>query len=264
MKKKYPPHKDFLSFAIELADMVRPILQTAAVDYQDVEIKKDHSFVTRTDKEIEKKLRSKIADAYPNHGLFGEEYGTKNLDAEFVWVLDPIDGTAPFIAGIPVYGSLIALAWKGSPFLGIIEQPATCDRWVGVAHNFTLFNEKPVYVRSCGNLQNAFATCSNPDYMSTAQRLSLNQLIQHTSYMQYGGACFAYGKLASGKTDIAIDAGLKAFDLFAPAAVITGAGGVISNWDGLPLTLDLEGDVLAAGDKRMHEEVILMLKDAGV
>ena len=127
------------------------------------------------------------------------------------------------------------------------------------ANRFALFNDMPANVRSCENLKDAFVTCSNPDFMNRDQQLSLERLKCKTSYTQYGGACFAYGSLASGRTDIAVDAGLKAFDLFAPAAVITGAGGVISNWSGEPLTIDLHGHVLAAGDKRMHEAVLSIL-----
>ena len=259
MNEQIPHHDEFLSFANGLADIARTMIQSAALGDHSIEIKKDHSFVTKTDRKIERELRKKIEQKYPQHGILGEEYGNQKLDAEFVWVLDPIDGTAPFIAGIPVFGSLIALAWKGSPFLGIIEQPITADRWVGVANRFALFNERPAHVRPCENLKDAFVTCSNPDFMDRDQQFSLERLKRKTSYTQYGGACFAYGSLASGRTDIAIDAGLKAFDLFAPAAVITGAGGIISDWAGESLTIDLEGDVLAAGDKRLHEAVLLLV-----
>ena len=259
MADNFPPHEEFLSFAIGLADIVRPMVHVAEKERQNIEIKMDGSFVTQTDKAIELELRLKIENTYPNHGIFGEEQGNKNLNAEFVWVIDPIDGTAPFIAGIPVYGSLISLAWKGKPFIGIIEHPATNDRWMGVTNKFATYNDQPAHIKSCESLSKAFATCSNPDFMNETQRLSFERVKEIASYVQYGGACFAYGALANGKTDLAIDAGLQAFDLFAPAAVISGAGGVVTDWEGMPLNFSFQGDVIAAGDKRVHSEVLTRL-----
>ena len=113
--------KQLLSFANDLADVARVLLQQAVSIKLNVEVKNDLTFVTQTDKEVELELRNMIERKFPEHGILGEELGHKNLNAEFVWILDPIDGTAPFTAGIPVYGSLIALAWQVSPLLGIIE-----------------------------------------------------------------------------------------------------------------------------------------------
>ena len=158
--------KQFLSFANDLADVSRVLLQRAASVQPKVKVKNDLSYVTQTDKEVEHELRNMIERKFPEHGILGEELGHKNPNAEFVWVLDPIDGTAPFIAGIPVYGSLIALAWQGSPLLGIIEQPATNDRWAGITNKIALHNDLPTRVRPCHNLTQAFATCSNPDFMT--------------------------------------------------------------------------------------------------
>ena len=116
MTTEYPPHQAFLQFAEKLADTSREMLLAVAMQTPEVEFKADASFVTSTDKAVETKMREMIASAYPDHGILGEEFESTNVDAEFVWVLDPIDGTAPFIAGIPVYGTLIGLAWNGKPF----------------------------------------------------------------------------------------------------------------------------------------------------
>ncbi len=252
--------KQLLSFANDLADVSRVLLQRAASVQPKVKIKNDLSYVTQTDKEVEYELRNMIERKFPEHGILGEELGHKNLNAEFIWVLDPIDGTAPFIAGIPVYGSLIALAWQGSPILGIIEQPATNDRWAGIANKIALHNDLPTKVRPCHNLTQAFATCSNPDFMTETQYLLFERIKKQTRYVQYGGACFAYGSLASGNTDLAIDAGLKPHDLFAPAAIISGAGGIISDWNGGQLKLDMTGEVVACGDPRVHDSALHILK----
>jgi len=255
-----PPHTEFLAFAQTLADHSRSMLLLAAADKPNVEVKQDGSFVTATDREIEASLRHLITETYPEHGILGEEFENQNTDAEFVWVLDPIDGTAPYIAGIPVYGSLIALAWKEKPFIGVIDHPRTSDRWIGVVNSFAELNGKKIQVRPCHSLSLAFSTCSNPDFMTEDEKKQFDKVRGRTQYMQYGGACFSYGVLASGRTDIAIDGGLKVFDIFAPAAVISGAGGVVTDWNGHGLNFDNDGTIIASGDKARHMEIIDLLQ----
>lgn len=259
MTSELPPHADLLSFAETLADRSRSMLLEASRRIPEVEIKKDASFVTATDKAVEAALRDMILKAYPDHGTLGEEFENTNLDAEFVWVLDPIDGTAPFIAGIPVFGSLIGLAWKGAPFLGVIEHPLTAERWVGVAGQFARFNGTPIHVRPCAAMDVAFVTCSNRDFMSPAEQEKFDRVRRRVPYVQYGGSCYSYGVLASGRTDLALDGGLDPFDIYASAAVITGAGGFVSDWNGDPLSFDMTGTVLAAGDKGRLEDTIAIL-----
>lgn len=263
MKHQYPPHEVFLAFAEELADTSRTMLSKAANQSLKIDLKADASFVTEADKAIEKRMREMIAHAFPDHGVLGEEFPNINLDAEFVWVLDPIDGTAPFIAGIPVYGTLIGLAWKGKPFVGVLDHPATSDRWTGVAHTFARRNGKTAKVKPCAELSKAFVTCSNPDFMSKSELARFNNLRKQVPYVQYGGSCFAYGMLASGRTDIAIDCGYEPFDVFANAAVISGAGGHMTDWDGQEITLDWSGQVIAAGDETCLNAAIASLSDAG-
>ena len=260
MTSDLPPHSEFLSFAETLADRSRSMLLEASRLEPDVEIKPDASFVTATDKAVEVALREMIADAFPDHGVLGEEFENTNTDAEFVWVLDPIDGTAAFVAGIPVYGSLIALAWQGAPYLGVIEHPMTNERWVGVTGEFALFNGTPVRTRSCPSMGVAFATCSNRDFMSTSQQEKFDRVRERVQYVQYGGSCYSYGVLASGRTDLALDGGLDAFDIYAPTAVITGAGGFVTDWEGEVLSFDMHGTVLAAGDKARLEDTIAILQ----
>lgn len=254
-----PDHTEFLAFAETLADHSRAMLLEAARHAPDIEIKADASFVTATDKAVETALRERIIDAYPNHGILGEEFPNMNLDAEFVWVLDPIDGTAPFIAGIPVYGTLIALSWNGAPYMGVIDQPATAERWTGVAHQFALHNGVPVRVRSCPSLERALVTCSNGDFMDAAHRPRFDQIRKRAQYVQYGGSCYAYGCMASGRTDMAVDGGLDSFDVYAPAAVILGGGGHFCDWQGQPLSFEMDGYVLAAGDKARLDEALEIL-----
>jgi len=256
-----PPFEPFLDFAQSLADTSGAMLRAAAAQIPKIETKPDASFVTDTDKAIELALRDMIAKTYPDHGILGEEFAPTNPGADLVWVLDPIDGTAPFIAGIPVYGTLIGLAWRGQPFVGVIDHPATADRWSGVAGMFAHHNGQPANTRNCAGLGHAFTTCSSPDFMTDAELARFAQLRAQVPYVQYGGSCFVYGQLASGRTDIAIDSGLEPFDVFACAAVIQGAGGQMTDWQGGEISLDWSGQVIAAGDQACLDAAIAVLAE---
>ncbi len=250
-------------FAERLADESRAILNEVAGQAPDVTLKADDSYVTETDKRIEARLREIIDAEFPEHGVLGEEHGARDLDAEYVWVLDPIDGTAPFIAGIPVYGTLIGLARHGKPWLGVIDHPATNDRWVGVSGAWATFNGQPIRTRHCADLGSALMTNSNPEYFTPDQHAGFAALRDRVHYTQYGGSCYAYGVLASGRTDLAVDGGLDPFDIFAPAAVLEGAGGVITDWSGNRFSLDWHGLVLAAGDPALHTRALSALRTCG-
>jgi len=246
-------------FAEALADAAREIILATEARTPDVTVKRDGSYVTNIDVAVEDRLRAMIGERFPDHGILGEERGAENADAEFAWVLDPIDGTAPFVAGIPVYGTLIALTHDGRPCIGIIDHPATDDRWVGVAGQWATFNGQPVRTRACPDLAEALMTNSNPDFMSADELPKFQRLKERVRYTQYGGSCYAYGVLASGRTDIAIDANLDPHDIIAGAAVIEGAGGVITDWDGAPITLAWRGRVLAAGAPSLHATALAVL-----
>ncbi|MEP5759297.1 MAG: inositol monophosphatase family protein [Litoreibacter sp.] len=260
MTTNFPAHAEYLAFAETLADQSRKMLLAVKDKAPEIDIKSDASFVTTTDKAVETALREMIQGTYPDHGILGEEFDNINIDADFVWVLDPIDGTAAFVAGIPVYGTLIGLAWQGRPYVGVIDHPITSDRWVGVAGKMAEHNGVPVRVRPCASVETAYATCSNADFMNDAERARFDILRKRAQYVQYGGSCYSYGVLASGRTDFSIDSGLDSFDVYAPAAVIQGAGGYITDWNGNALTLSMAGNVLAAGDKARLDEAVSILK----
>lgn len=249
------------AFAEELADESRSILQDGVSRMPEIDIKSDLSYVTDTDRKIEERLREMIERQFPDHGIMGEEFGSRDLDAEYIWVLDPIDGTAPFVAGIPVFGTLIGVARRGRPWIGVIDHPATADRWVGVSGERASLNGNRVRARGCSDLAPALMTNSNPDFFRPAERAAFEALRQKVRYTQYGGSCYAYGVLASGKTDLAIDGGLDPVDIFAPAAVIEGAGGIVTGWSGEGITLEWKDLVLAAGDPALHARALSVLSE---
>lgn len=253
---------EWLAFAGELADTAHAMLAPAGRVRPDAEVKPDHSFVTAFDLEIEQRLREKIAKRYPSHGILGEEGEPSAIDAELVWVLDPIDGTAPFIAGVPVYGTLISLTHNGAPILGIIDQASTPDRWIGARGRPTLHTNGPCRTRPCASLASAILTSSNPDFFPAADVRALDAMRKATAWRIFGSACMAYGLMASGRTDVAIDTGFKVHD-FAPfVPIIEGAGGRITDWEGRPLTLTSGPTVLAAGQPERHAEALAIVHRA--
>ncbi|MFT3688590.1 inositol monophosphatase family protein [Paenirhodobacter sp.] len=263
-----PVSDDHIVFATELADTARHLLLHEIGSRPEGSFKPDRSFVTQTDLLIEVRLREMIHARFPGHGIIGEEHGRQNAGASHVWVLDPIDGTAQFIAGMPVYGTLIALAVEGVPILGLIDIPAIDARWLGASGQPTKQNGEIVTVRRCQALDQAIMTNSNQDYMSPAERRALDRLRGGTATRVYGGASLNYGLLSSGRTDLALDAGQQIYD-FAPfRPIVEGAGGTITDWSGRPLTLESDGRLLGAGDAVLHraalEEIRALDLDAAV
>ena len=251
--------KEFLTFAGRLADASGPLIRDAHRDGFAAEAKGDGSPVTDVDRAVEDRLRAMIAAAHPSHGVVGEERGATAADGGPVWVIDPIDGTLPFLAGIPVFGTLIALIEDGAPLIGIIDMPATRERWIGCEGMATTRNGEPVNVRACEDLSAALLSTSNPDFYGEADYLALQRLKAVARWTVYGGSCMSYAQIASGRIDIGIDVAFDPFDYLALVPVIRGAGGVITDWGGNPLTLGSGDRLVAAGDSRIHAQVLAML-----
>ncbi|AHD02188.1 inositol monophosphatase family protein [Leisingera methylohalidivorans] len=256
MTRAFAIEDHHIAFALALADTARDVLSRHATDAPGVSVKPDRSLVTQMDLMIEARLRAMIADRFPSHGIIGEEEGVIAEDAEAVWILDPIDGTAPFIMGLPVFGTLIALAIDGVPLLGVIDIPGVNARWLGAPGRQTTCNGRPVSVRSCAGLSQALMTNSNQDYIPAADRAAFEALRAATATRVYGGAALNYGRLAEGRTDLAVDAGQKVFDYAPFRPVIEGAGGIITDWRGDPLTIHSDGRILAAGDSAVHRQAV--------
>ncbi len=204
-------------------------------------------------------MRRLIEARFPAHGIIGEEYGPERADAEFVWVLDPIDGTKSFISGVPLFGTLIALAQGGRPILGIIDQPILRERWIGVRGRPTLFNGAPVRCRPCPALAGATVFSTSPDMFKGPDADAHARVASAAKLQRFGADCYAYGLLALGFIDLVIEASLKPYDFSAMLPVVEGSGGVASDWQGAPLTIASDGRVLVAGDRRAHEQALALL-----
>lgn len=249
----------FLALAAELAAAagaaIRPYFRRSIA----VEDKPDLSPVTAADRAAEQAMRRLIADRFPEHGIIGEEFGREREGAEFVWVLDPIDGTKSFISGVPLFGTLIALAQAGRPIVGIIDQPISRERWVGAAGRATTFNGEPVRCRPCPTLAQATVFATSPDMFPGDDAAAFRRVAGAAKLVRYGADCYAYGLLAHGFIDLVVEASLKPYDFSAMLPIVEGAGGVATDWQGRPLDLNSDGRVLVAGDPRAHREALALL-----
>ena len=243
-------YREFEGLAHRLADRAGEIQRRYFRTPVSVETKPDASPVTIAAREAEAAMRELIASAFPGHGILGEEHGTERVDAEFVWVLDPIDGTKSFITGRPLFGTLIALAHQGRPVLGVIDQSILRERWLGIVGRGTAHNGQPVRVRACPRLEDAVLLTTSPDLFEPEERAAFTRVHERVRLPLYGGDCYGYGQLAMGFVDLVIEAGLAAYDFMALAPVIEGAGGELTDWHGRGLDMSSDGQVVAAGDRR--------------
>ncbi len=244
----------FVELANALADAARPIAARYFRTPVAIDDKTDNSPVTIADREAETAMRDLLTRHVPEHGVFGEEHGAVRTDAEYVWVLDPIDGTKAFITGLPIFGTLVALLRRGKPVLGIIDQPILKERWLGVDGERSTFNGQPISVRACPSLANAYMYSTAPIMFPGAYEARHEKLTKKVKLFRWGGDCYAYGLLASGHVDLVVEASLKLYDFAALVPVIKGAGGLITDWRGKELDMNSDGSVLAAGDKKVHDE----------
>lgn len=252
----------YLPLAHRLADKAGEIICPAFRALHTIETKEDGSPVTAIDKQVESELRRLIQLSFPEHGIFGEEEESIKIDAEFVWVLDPIDGTKSFMTGKPQFGTLIALCHYGNPIIGVIEQPITGERWVGTIENsVSTLNDIPIKTRSCTPLKNAILYTTAHHLFGPKEGAAFQRVADQAKHTLYGGDCYNYALLAMGHVDIVIESGLKPYDYLALAPVVMAAGGVMTDWNGDPLTLNSDGNVLACGDSQLHAEILQYLHD---
>ncbi|MSO53937.1 MAG: histidinol-phosphatase [Rhodospirillales bacterium] len=249
----------FTVLAHKLADAAGPILAGYFRQPNPIEFKSDRSPVSAADREAEGAMRAILEREAPQHGIYGEEMGRVRSDAEWQWVLDPLDGTASFITGKPLFGTLIGLARNGTPVLGIIDQPILKERWIGVAGRETLCNGKPVKTRAAKDIGSAFLYATTPQMFEGANSPAFERLRQGVRRAVWGAECYAYGMLSSGYVDIVCEADLKPYDYTAVVPVIEGAGGTISDWQGKAVTLATDGRILAAADGALHREALRLL-----
>ncbi len=219
--------------------------------------------VTEADRGAEAAIRALISERFPEHGVIGEEYGEDRPDAEFVWVLDPIDGTRAFISGLPLWTTLIGLRHQGRPVLGSIGQPYMDEIFIGHASGSRLIargQSTPIKVRDCANLTDAVISTTDPDAcFDGAERGAWLQVRAAAKLARLGCDAYAYAMVAMGKMDMVIEAGLKSWDIEAAIPVIEGAGGLVTDWRGEPIGQN-GGQMVISGDRRPLDEALVSLR----
>ena len=220
--------------------------------------------VTVADRAAEEAMRRLIGARHPDHGILGEEFGRERVDAEHVWVLDPIDGTRAFISGLPVWGTLIGLKRDGRPVLGTMHQPFTRERFTGDGRRAWYRGPdgvRELSTRPCERVEDAVLFTTTPAMLTGDDRVAYDRVESRVRLARYGVDCYAYCMVASGFVDVVIEAGLQPYDIVALIPVIEGAGGVVTSWDG-GSAVD-GGRVVASGDRRLHEKVLRLLAGEG-
>ena len=219
--------------------------------------------VTEADRGAEAVIRKLISERYPAHGVIGEEYGEDRPDAEFVWVLDPIDGTRAFIAGLPLWTTLIGLRHHGRPVLGSIGQPYTGEVFIGSAAGSRLLaqgQERPIQVRPCETLADAIiATTDSDACFDDPERAAWLRVRAAAKLARLGCDAYAYAMVAMGKMDMVIEAGLKSWDIEAAIPLVEGAGGIVTDWRGETIGQN-GGQMVIAGDRRCLDEALVALR----
>ncbi len=242
--------------------VIRPFFRGASLGLQ---TKTDLSPVTIADRDAERAIRAVIGDREPGHRILGEEAGEDGKGPGPLWIVDPIDGTRAFITGRPTFGTLIALLEDGRPVLGLIDQPVTGERWIGVAGAATRFRGpfggRPG-TRPCPDLAQAELAATTPAMFAGEARAGFDRLAASTARTSWGGDCYLYGLLALGQIDIVAEATMHVWDWAALVPIIQGAGGVMTDWHGRALTADGNGEVLALGDRALLHAASALLTAA--
>ena len=254
---------DFAAFVDQLASVsgetILPFFRTA-LSIENKSLAGGFDPVTAADRAAEVAMRTLIKKSFPAHGIVGEELGAERSDAEYVWVLDPIDGTKSFICGLPAWGTLIALTRSGEPIYGMMHQPFTREHFTGdgsAARYRGPAGDRTLRVRPCAALGDAVLCTTSPLLMKDADRKCFTRVENDVRLSRYGGDCYAYCMLAAGHIDLVIETELKPYDVLALIPIIEGAGGVITTWENEPAHKG--GRIIAAGDKRVHAQAMALL-----
>ena len=255
---------DFAGFVNDVADAagdaIRPFFRTS-LSIEDKS--RGHAFdpVTAADRAAESAMRALIHKHFPTHGVVGEEFPDERADAEYVWVLDPIDGTKSFISGMPAWGTLIGLLRSGDPVYGMMHQPFIRERFFGDGKSARYrgpAGERMLATRPCAEVRDAMVYTTSPRLMNDADRKAFGRVEEAAKLSRYGGDCYAYCMVAAGHIDLVIETELKPHDMIPLIPIITGAGGIVTTWDNGPP--EAGGRIIAAGDKRAHAAALELLR----
>lgn len=254
---------DFAAFVDKLADVageaILPFFRTALA-VENKKLKGTFDPVTAADRAAETAMRALIRTHFPAHGIVGEEFDDVKSDAPYTWVLDPIDGTKSFIAGMPVWGTLIGLTKDDMPVYGMMAQPFIRERFTGDGASAKYrgpAGERKLMTRKCAALDEALMMTTSPHLFGAEEKERYDRVEKSVRLPRFGGDCYAYCMVAAGTVDLVVEAGLDAYDIVPLIPIIEGAGGIVTNWQGGSAAKG--GRIIAAGDKRVHAAALELL-----
>lgn len=250
----------FLALAHAMADAAAETIRPWFRKRIPVDAKADASPVTIADRDAETVMRGMIEAAFPEHGIRGEEFGACRTEAEWIWVLDPIDGTKSFLSGSLAFGTQIALLHCGKPVLGLINQPMTGERWLGTGGAATL-NGEPIRTSEKTRLDEAILYTSAPEQFDRPRHDRFAALAAKVRFSRFSHDCYAAGLLALGGIDLLVESNVFDYDILPQMPIIEAAGGIVTDWDGRPLVDALQYDtVLMAANAELHRAALDMLR----
>ena len=241
-----------------------PWFRAASLDTENKGTEGAFDPVTAADRAAEEAARAILARERPEDGILGEEAARHEGTSGLTWVIDPIDGTRAFISGMPTWGVLIALDDGQATRIGIVDQPYVGERFgarLGPSGSHAWIargrTRHPLAVRPCPRLEDAVLLSTGPDMFAPGEGEGFRAVSGRARLTRYGTDCYGYAMVAAGQADLVVEAGLAAYDIAAPGALIRAAGGVVTDWQGGDCRWG--GRVLAAGDARVHEQALEVL-----
>jgi inositol-phosphate phosphatase/L-galactose 1-phosphate phosphatase/histidinol-phosphatase len=221
--------------------------------------KDDGSPVTPAEQEVEATLRSMICREMPEDGIIGEELEDERSNSDWVWMIDPIDGTKSYLSGLPIFGTLISLSHRNVPVIGIIDQPILGERWLGIEGHPTTFNGQLARTSSRRDIPSAKIFATAPEMFLGAAKRPWQRLTHSAKIVRYGADCYAYGLLAIGFIDAVVETNLRVHDYNAHWPVVVGAGGCVSDWKGKPLSGVFRSNIVASANASLHDAILNLL-----
>lgn len=251
--------QDLLAAAVEISATAAAVPMRYFRQNFAVEDKGDESPVTVADRETEQTIRRSIQERFPAHGIFGEEFGRKDSDGAFTWIIDPIDGTRSFISGSPLFGMLLGVVHDGKPVAGVIRMPALGECFAGAVGGDATLNGTPIRCRAAPSLDRACIYLNEANLLMAEESERFRRLMSAGKLRRFAHDCYSFALLALGQIDAVVDFDLQPYDYLPVVPVVEAAGGIITDWRGQPLGLDSDGTVLAAGGPEIHRELLELL-----
>lgn len=251
--------KELLFAALEITEQASDIPRRYFRSGIDVEHKQDKSPVTIADQQTEQFIRRALGERFPDHAIFGEEFGRENPDSDYEWVIDPIDGTRSFVSGMPLYGMLLTLLKRDRPQFGIVRMPELDEVYYGDGNEASRNGKESLRCSTTTNLDDAIVYINEGEKINQHNPGLFKTLCSTGRVMRLGYDCYPHMLLASGYVDLVVDFDLKPYDYLALIPVVEGAGGLISDWNGEALTMDSIGQVVSAATPGLQQQALALI-----